>query len=154
METREVLQDLRKKNDLTQEDMAKKLFVTRQAVSRWETGETLPNVETMKLISKEFNVSVDTILGQPQERICQSCAMPLQSVEEFGTTKDGDLSAEYCVHCYKDGDFTNDRTMEEMIAANLRYLDQWNEGQGTGYTAEEARAILMVHLATLKRWRG
>lgn len=50
MEVKEILLNLRKNNNLTQEEMAKKLFVTRQAVSRWENGETVPNVDTLKLI--------------------------------------------------------------------------------------------------------
>ncbi len=154
METKEVLSDIRKKSGLTQDEMAAKLFVTRQAVSRWETGETQPNIETLKLISKEFSVPVDTILGQPQQRICQSCAMPLQTLEEFGTEADGDLSTEYCTYCYQNGSFTNERTMEEMIETNLLYLDQWNEGQGTNFSVDEARDILKVHLATLKRWKA
>jgi transcriptional regulator with XRE-family HTH domain len=154
METKEVLADLRKKGGLTQDEMAEKLFVTRQAVSRWETGETTPNVDTLKLISKEFDISINALLGQPQEFICQSCAMPLHEFEELGTESDGGASAEYCTYCYKDGSFTHNRTMEEMIETNLKFLDQWNKGQGTNYTEEEARAILMVHLASLKRWKS
>ena len=46
METKEVLLQLRKVHELTQEEMAKHLLVTRQAVSRWEKGETIPNAET------------------------------------------------------------------------------------------------------------
>ena len=153
METKEMLADLRKKNGLTQDGMAERLFVTRQAVSRWETGETTPNIETLKLIAKEFNVSIDALLGQGQPVICQSCAMPLQTFDELGTEADGGVSAEYCTYCYRDGAFTNSRTMEEMIETNLRFLDQWNAGQGTNFTEEEAREILMVHLAGLKRWK-
>lgn len=77
METKEVLLQLRKAHDLTQEEMAKHLLVTRQAVSRWETGETIPNAETLKLISKEFHVSINTLLGMPQRLFCQCCGMPL-----------------------------------------------------------------------------
>ena len=43
--------------------------------------------------------------------------------------------------------------MDEMIETNLQYLDQWNIGQGTSFTIDEARDILKVHLATLKRWK-
>ncbi|MCL1798033.1 MAG: helix-turn-helix domain-containing protein [Eggerthellaceae bacterium] len=153
METKEVLAELRKKNGFTQDEMAEKLFVTRQAISRWETGETTPGTETLKLISKEFNLSINTLLGQPQELICQSCAMPLHNIDELGTETDGGVNVEYCTYCYKDGGFTQNRTMEEMIEANLKYLDQWNVGQGTSYTIDEARDILKVHLATLKRWQ-
>ena len=56
METKEILLDLRKKNHLTQDELAEKLFVTRQAVSRWESGETTPNIETLKALSKLFDV--------------------------------------------------------------------------------------------------
>ena len=153
METKEVLLDLRSKNGLTQDDMAEKLFVTRQAVSRWETGETTPNTETLKLISKEFNVSINALLGQPEIAFCQSCSMPLQKFEEIGTEADGGVSTEYCVYCYKDGGYTRDCTMEEMIETNLKFLDHWNEGQGTNFSEDEAREILMVHLAALKRWK-
>ena len=63
MEMQAILKLLREKNNLTQEQMAERLMVTRQAVSRWENGETQPNTETLKLLSREFNVSVNTLLG-------------------------------------------------------------------------------------------
>ena len=49
METQDILKNLREKIHLTQEEMATRIHVTRQAVSRWETGDTLPNTETLKL---------------------------------------------------------------------------------------------------------
>ncbi|MDR2714169.1 MAG: helix-turn-helix domain-containing protein [Coriobacteriales bacterium] len=153
METKEILAELRKSKGLTQDEMAEKLLVTRQAVSRWETGETTPNVDTLKLLSKEFEVSINQLLGEPQTNVCQSCAMPLQNIEELGTETDGGISTEYCAHCYQDGSFTHNRSMEEMAEGNLEYLDHWNAGQGTNYTKDEARAILQTHLATLKRWK-
>lgn len=58
------------KNKLSQDELAKKVMVTRQAVSRWENGETIPNTETLKLLSKEFNVSINTLLGSPRKLIC------------------------------------------------------------------------------------
>ena len=48
METKEVIFNLRTKNNMTQEELAEKVYVTRQAVSRWETGETTPNIEALK----------------------------------------------------------------------------------------------------------
>ena len=63
METKEILRRLREEHDLTQEAMAQRLHLSRQAVSRWETGETLPSVDTLQLISQVFSVSVDTLLG-------------------------------------------------------------------------------------------
>ena len=49
-ETKDVLLELRTKNNLSQDDLAEKVFVTRQAVSRWENGDTVPNTETLKLL--------------------------------------------------------------------------------------------------------
>ena len=73
METKDILLELRRKKGLSQEELAAKLFVTRQAVSRWETGETIPNIETLKLLSKLFNASINTLLGSPRQLICQCC---------------------------------------------------------------------------------
>ena len=56
-----------------EEELAEKIFVTRQAVSRWETGETIPNIDTLKLLSKLFDVSINTLLGSPRELICGCC---------------------------------------------------------------------------------
>lgn len=63
METKDVIAKLRIQNNMTQEDLAEKVFVTRQAISRWETGETTPNVEALKQLSALFNVSINTLLG-------------------------------------------------------------------------------------------
>ena len=54
----------------------RKLCVTRQAVSRWETGETVPSTDTLKEIAKTFQVPVDRLLGYPAG-FCQSCGMAL-----------------------------------------------------------------------------
>ena len=69
MSTKDVIYELRTKNGLSQDDLAEKVFVTRQAVSRWETGETVPNTETLKLLSKLFNCSINTLLGSPQKLV-------------------------------------------------------------------------------------
>ena len=63
METKNVIFELRTKKGLSQEELAQKVMVTRQAVSRWENGETVPNTETLKLLSKEFDVSINTLLA-------------------------------------------------------------------------------------------
>ena len=51
METKDIILELRTKKGLSQEELAQNVFVTRQAVSRWETGETIPNIDTLKLLS-------------------------------------------------------------------------------------------------------
>ena len=78
MNTKEILYGLRTKHGLSQDELAEKVFVTRQAVSRWETGETTPNTETLKLLSGLYDVSINTLLGSPRRLVCQCCGMPLE----------------------------------------------------------------------------
>lgn len=66
METKDVIHELRNKAGLSQDELAEKLFVTRQAVSRWENGETLPNTDTLRRLSALFGVSINTLLGSPR----------------------------------------------------------------------------------------
>ena len=71
METKDIILELRIKNGLSQDELAEKVFVTRQAVSRWENGKTIPNTDTLKLLSKLFNVSINTLLGSQKQLVCQ-----------------------------------------------------------------------------------
>lgn len=66
MEFAEKLQQLRKQADLTQEQLAKKLYVSRTAVSKWETGNGYPNLDSLKAIAKTFKVSVDELLSNDE----------------------------------------------------------------------------------------
>ena len=79
MEFKDIFAQLRENARLSQSDVAERLFVTRQAVSRWECGETMPNTATLAQISKLFNVSINTLLGSPRQLCCQSCGMPLSA---------------------------------------------------------------------------
>lgn len=63
MEFNEKLQQLRKQNNLTQEQLAEKLYVSRTAISKWESGKGYPNIESLKSISKLFSVSIDDLLS-------------------------------------------------------------------------------------------
>lgn len=153
METKDALLELRKSLHLSQEEFAGKLSVTRQAVSRWENGRTSPNTDTLKLIASVFAVSVDHLLGHPAGQ-CQSCGMILEKDSDRGTECDGGQSEEYCAFCYRQGKFTQNVTMAEMAALNLRDLDAWNEAAGLHLNAQEAKEQLMEFLPTLKRWKG
>lgn len=66
MEFNEKLQELRKRKGLTQEQLAKELYVSRTAVSKWESGRGVPNIESLKGISEYFSVSVDELLSQEE----------------------------------------------------------------------------------------
>lgn len=153
METKNVIIDIRKKHGFSQEELAEKLFVTRQAVSRWENGETTPNIETLKTISKIFDISANVLLGLPHEPICQSCGMDLTLVEDFGTNIDDTVHTDFCKYCFQKGAFSNERTLDEMVESNLRFLDEYNTKKGLSFTPEQARIELTKHLSTLKRWK-
>lgn len=62
MEFNEKLQQLRKQKNLTQEELAEKLYVSRTAVSKWESGRGYPNIDSLKAIAKFFGVTVDALL--------------------------------------------------------------------------------------------
>ena len=63
MEFNEKLQELRKRKGLTQEELAELLYVSRTAISKWESGRGFPNIESLKAISKFFSVSLDELLS-------------------------------------------------------------------------------------------
>lgn len=145
METKDVILNLRTKNGLSQDELAEKIYVTRQAVSRWETGETVPNVETLKLLSKLFDVSINTLLGSPRKLICQCCGMPLDD-STMSKEVDGTFNEEYCKWCYTEGKFiyTN---LEELIDFLVGHMSNEN------WPPEQARAFFESQLPQLNYWQ-
>ena len=63
MEFHEALQSLRKRRGLTQEELAEKLYVSRTAISKWESGRGYPSIDSLKAISKFFSVTIDELLS-------------------------------------------------------------------------------------------
>lgn len=63
MELNEKLQELRKQKGLTQEELAQQLYVSRTAISKWESGRGYPNIESLKAIAQFFSVTVDQLLS-------------------------------------------------------------------------------------------
>ena len=114
METKKIILKLRTERGMSQDELANKVMVTRQAVSRWENGDTVPNTDTLRLLSKEFDVSINTLLGEPRKLICQYCGMPIDDDSILGRDKDGTLNEEYCKWCYADGTYTYNN-MDELI---------------------------------------
>lgn len=145
METREVLFNLRTQKGLSQEELAEKIFVTRQAVSRWENGETFPNIDTLKLLSKFFNVSINTLLGSPQKLICQCCGMPLDD-SIISKDKDGFLNEDYCKWCYADGEYMYSN-MDDLVDVCVKNM---SDGE---HSEEEIRAYLYSTLPKLDYWK-
>ncbi|MGN0598942.1 MAG: zinc ribbon domain-containing protein [Oscillospiraceae bacterium] len=144
METKQIIAELRTKNGMSQEELAEKVFVTRQAVSRWETGETTPNTETLKLLSKVFDVSINTLLGSPRKLICQCCGMPL---DDSTTSKDtdGSFNEDYCKWCYTDGKFVY-TSLEQLVDFLVEHFSSEQ------FPPEQARAYYMSELPKLKHW--
>ena len=113
METKDIILELRTKKGMSQEELAEKVFVTRQAVSRWENGETVPNPDTLKLLSALFDVSINTLLGAPRKLICQCCGMPLED-SLLSREPDGSFNEDYCKWCYADGEYMYSN-MDDLI---------------------------------------
>lgn len=63
MELKDIIFKKRKEKNMTQEDLAEKLNVARQTVSKWETGETIPDIESLKKLALLLEFSIDTALG-------------------------------------------------------------------------------------------
>ena len=145
METKDVIFELRTKNGLSQDELAEKIFVTRQAVSRWETGETVPNTETLKLLSKLFDVSINTLLGSPRKLICQCCGMPLDD-SSISKEPDGAFNEEYCKWCYTEEKFTY-TSLEELTDFLVEHMSNEN------WPPEQARAFFESQLPNLNYWK-
>ena len=145
METKNIILKLRTQRGMSQDELAEKIMVTRQAVSRWENGETIPNTETLKLLSREFDVSINTLLGEPRKLVCQCCGMPIDD-DILGRDKDGTLNEDYCKWCYVDGTYTYSN-MDELIDICVKNMVNEN------FTEEQARSYVMEMLPKLDYWK-
>ena len=146
MEPKDILLELRTQKGLTQEDLAEKVYVTRQAVSRWENGDTVPNTETLKVLSKFYGVSINTLLGSPRQLICQCCCMPLDD-STISKETDGEFNEDYCKWCYTDGEFKY-KSVEQLIDFCTEHMasDSW--------PAEQVRAHMEAVVPNLKHWKN
>ena len=147
METYEILKDLREQHHLTQEQLAERVMVSRQAVSRWETGETQPNTDTLKLLSKEYDVSINTLLGSPRQLVCQCCGMPLNEDGMISKEQDGSFNEEYCKWCYEDGKFVykSKDALLDFLISHMPNPEQTSD--------EDRRVQFDGFLSQLKHWK-
>lgn len=141
----QILRALREKKGMTQDQLSAAVLVTRQAVSRWETGETVPGTETLKLLSKVFDVSINTLLGAPQHLVCQCCGMPLDNDADISREPDGTVNEEYCKWCHPDGGYAYQdmETLVDFLVTNF---------SGPQWPAEAARAYYQQALPKLRYW--
>ena len=146
MTVQNIIRNLREKHGLSQDQLAGRVMVTRQAVSRWETGETQPNTDTLKLLSKEFDVSINTLLGSPRKLICQCCGMPLSEDGMISKEADGSFNEDYCKWCYADGTYTYS-DMDDLIDVCVGHMANEN------FSEEQARSYMKQMLPKLDYWK-
>jgi len=145
METKDIILELRAKAGLSQDELAEKVFVTRQAVSRWENGETTPNTEILKLLSKLFDVSINTLLGSPRQLICQCCGMPLED-NAISREADGFFNEEYCKWCYADGEYMY-HDMDDLIDVCVQNM------ASEAFSPDQVRTYMKELLPKLDYWK-
>lgn len=147
MSIKELLPQLRHDRGLTQEELAAKLFVTRQAVSRWETGETVPGIDMTKLLATTLQVPLGVLLEAP-EHSCQCCGTPFSVPHmDMGTNADGSINTDYCKWCYDKGEFTY-KSIDEVIETSAPYLME-----ASGMDLDEAVSFMGAMLPNLKHWK-
>jgi hypothetical protein len=84
-----------------------------------------------------------------QIKICQSCGMPMEDAEDFGTNADGSKSGDYCQFCWANGQFTAPVELPEFIDMQVKIAVE-----KLGMEESEARAVAQNALPELKRWKG
>lgn len=98
------------------------------------------------MLSKLFDVSINTLLGSPRKLICQCCGMPLED-SVISKEPDGDFNEDYCKWCYTEGQFAykSKEALPDYLVANMPNPDNLQE--------EERRAQFDSYLSRLKRWK-
>lgn len=82
------------------------------------------------------------------QKFCQSCAMPLMDDGLYGTNADGTKIEDYCIYCFKDGEFTSDRSMDEMMSFCIDKMIEVHPEMNR----DEASAMMKEVFPKLKRW--
>ena len=147
MPMKDTIAAIRKEAGLTQEEMARRLYVTRQAISRWETGATEPSIDMLKLIARELDVPVTELLDMP-EHYCQSCGMMFTAPGQHGHEVGGSEAEDFCRWCYENGVYTYETSMDEMIEDCAPRM-----AEAMDWTVDESASLLGAVLPTLERWR-
>lgn len=80
--------------------------------------------------------------------------MPISEKELYGTNPDGTLSEDYCIYCFRDGAFTQNFTMDQMIDHCLLFLDEFNKESPERLNREEASEQMHRFFPMLKRWKN
>lgn len=139
------IRTLRLEKELTQEELGEKIFVSRQAVSRWENGETMPGVDSLKELSKVFGVTINRLLGEPVKLVCQCCGMELDE-NSISSEPEGGANPDYCKWCYTDGDFVY-KSLPELVEYLVTHMPLGD------FTREQAEEFFTDRLKELRYWK-
>lgn len=152
MEFHEKLQELRKQKGLTQEELAGALFVSRTAVSKWESGRGYPNIDSLKAIAKFFSVTIDELLSTEEvlsiaEEDCRKTQMQFRDLL-FGLL---DLGSAMLIFLPIFGQ----KSDELVQSVSLLALTQISPYMKTAYFAAVAGIFIMgVLILALQNYRG
>ena len=150
MALKDKLPELRERAGFTQQTLAEKLFVTRQAISRWDTGETTPGLDMTKLLAITLDVPIAELLEMPPTgHFCQACGMYLTRDEDRAPLPDGTFAEDWCQWCGNEAANTEGMTVDDMIELCAPHMVE----SGAFATRDEAVSLLGAVLPQLKRWR-
>lgn len=118
-----------------------------EKITECDTGETQPNTDTLKLLSRVFDVSINTLLGSPRQLVCQCCGMPLNEDGLISREPDGSYNEDYCKWCYANGKFAyhSKESLLDYLVANMPNPDNADE--------ETRRNQFDLYLSQLKHWK-
>lgn len=139
------IRGLRAERGMTQEELARAVFVTRQAVSRWENGEVMPSVDTLRELSRCFGVTINRLLGEPARLICQCCGMEFDE-SSMSTSPDGGADPDYCKWCYTGGEFVY-KSLPELVDYLVNHVPLGS------FTKEQSEEFFTRTLRELDYWR-
>ncbi|MDE6594128.1 MAG: helix-turn-helix domain-containing protein [Oscillospiraceae bacterium] len=143
--TADSIKALRLEKGFTQEELAEKIFVSRQAVSRWENSETMPGVDSLKELSKVFGVTINRLLGDPVKLVCQCCGMELDE-NSVSCEPDGGANPDYCKWCYEGGEFAY-KSLPELVEYLVTHVPLGE------FTREQAEEFFSARLKELNYWK-
>lgn len=143
--TADTLKTLRLEKNLTQDELGEKVHVSRQAVSRWENGETMPGIDSLKELSQVFGVTINRLLGEPARLVCQCCGMELDE-NSISSAPDGSADPDYCKWCYADGEFVY-KSLPELVEYLVGHVPLGN------FTREQAEEYFTNQLKELDYWK-
>lgn len=110
------------------------------------------HMEKPEIFNEKLKTLIHFIDPNNEFTFCQSCGAALRQ-DNLGTNADGSSNPDYCMFCYKDGEFIMDCTMDEMIEFCAQFLDEVNKALPKPLTREEYIAQMKTYFPKLKRWR-